>query len=217
MILNRMCKKRSGVLFALLMACTTASVNASVKYVFAVTEQPPTEFHQPFSAELIISDAAFSAGEAMDVDIESLLITAGTAIRHDNPMTLSLMHTAFVNWSVTLSEDRQTVTAISATITPHMSLIDYWVLYQPRPPHPDLSVHENLAYVSSDYVNFETTLLPVPPSYHNSAFQGEWRREFICRPCRILEEWVICFPFCMWPWVIILVVIRMMHGLRIVH
>lgn len=193
--------------FILTVVIYTASVSASVKYLFTVTEQPATEFHKPLVAELTLSDAAVSAGQATSADIESLVITGGTAVRSDNPLTMSHMHTAFINWTVTLSEDRQKVTAISAVVTPHMSPADNWVLYQPHPPHPDLEVHENLGYVSSDYVRLETTLLPVPPTTQISIFRGEWQRGFICRPCRIFQEWLACFPFCIWPWMIILIAV----------
>lgn len=193
--------------FILVGAVYTGSVNAAVKYVFTVTGQPAIEFHKPFVAELTLSDAAVSAGQAVSADIESLKITGGSAVRSDNPLTLSHMHTAFINWSVTLSEDRQTVTAITAVVTPHMSPIDHWVLYQPHPSHPDLNVHENLGYVGSDYVSLETTLLPVPPITHVSTFMGEWKREIVCWPCRIFQQWVECFPFCLWPWMVILLAV----------
>jgi len=207
LISNRKYKKKSGLLLVLVMVFATASVNASVKYVFSVTEQPAMDFHKPFVAELVLSDAAVSAGQAVDTDIESLLITGGTTVRSENPLRLTHMHADFINWTVTLSDDRQVVTAISAVVTPHMSSVENWVLYQPGPPHPELQVHENLGYVGADYVRLETTLLPVPPTTHSSTFKGEWKREFDCWFCRIFEQWVACFPFCIWPWLIILLAI----------
>lgn len=199
--------RAASTLFALILLLVASTVNASVKYVFTVTEQPEEDFHKPFTAELILSDSALSTGLAEGADIESLIITAGLSAMGADALTLTQMHTSFVNWSVTLSADRESVTAISAEITPHMSAVNYWLLYQPNPPHPDLDVHENLAYVAVDYINIDTTILPVPPSYQQSVFRGEWRRTFICIPCRIFEQWVECFPFCIWPWLIIIVIV----------
>jgi hypothetical protein len=195
------------LIFAVLVLLATATVNASVRYVFTVDEQPTEGFHKPFRAELVLSDNALSAGLAEGADIESLEVTAGLSAMDDDALTLAQMHTSFVNWSVTLSEDRRTITAISAAIAPHMSTVDYWLLYQPNPPHPDLDVHENLAYVAADSITIDTTILPVPPSYRQSVFRGGWQRGFVCIPCRVFEQWVECFPFCIWPWLLILVVI----------
>jgi hypothetical protein len=192
---------------AVLVLLTTTTVNASVKYVFMPGEQPAEGFHMPFKAELVLSDDAVSTGIAQAPDIESLQITAGLSAMDEDALTLAQMHTSFVNWSVTLSEDGRSVTAISAVIAPHMSPVNYWLLYQPDPPHPDLDVHENLAYVAADSIKIDTTILPVPPDYRQSVFKGEWRRTFICRPCRVFEQWLECFPFCIWPWLVILVVI----------
>lgn len=202
---NRLHAARS--IFAVLVLLITTTANASVRYVFSVDEQPPGDFHKPFEAELVLSDDVLSTGLAEGADIESLHITAGLSAMGDDALTLAQMHTSFVNWSVTLSEDRRSVTAISAAIAPHMSAVNYWLLYQPNPPHPDLDVHENLAYVRADAINLDTTILPVPPSYQQSEFRGEWRRGFICKPCRIFEQWVECFPFCIWPWLIFLIII----------
>lgn len=197
----------SSLALILVGAMLASPVNAAVKYMFTVTVQPALEFHVPFVAELTLSDAAVSAGQAVDADIESLRITGGTAVREDNPLTLSHLHTALTDLSVTLSDDRQTVTAVSALIAPQSSPAEEWVLYQSRPPHPELEVHENLGYVSSAYVRLDTLLLPVPPTLHSSVFRGEWRREPACWPCRVFREWLDCFPFCPWPWVIILVAV----------
>ena len=185
----------------------TGTANASATYVFNVSEHTGSNLHLPITAELVLSDAAVAAGQASNADIESLQITAGLLVRDDNPMTLSLMHTSFVNWSITLSGDRQKVTAIAAEISPHMAPAGYWLLYQPNPPHPDLQVHENLGYIRADSIWIETTLLPVPPDYESSGFTGEWQQGSLCKPCRIFEEWVECFPFCFWPWMIIFIII----------
>ena len=166
----------TGLIFAMLVLLAATSVNASVKYVFTSGEQPTEDFHMPFKAELVLSDDALSTGMAEGVDIESLQITAGRSAMDEDALTLAQMHTSFVNWSVTLSEDRRSVTALSAVITPHMSPVNYWLLYQPDPPHPDLDVHENLAYVAGDSIKIDTTILPVPPDYRQSVFKGEWRR-----------------------------------------
>ena len=195
------------LIFAVLVLLATATVNASVRYVFTVDEQPTEDFHKPFRAELVLSDNALSTGLAEGADIESLEVTAGLSAMDEDVLTLAQMHTSFVNWSVTLSEDRRSVTAISAAIAPHMSTVDYWLLYQPNPPHPDFDVHENLAYVAADSITIDTTILPVPPSYRQSVFRGEWQRGFVCIPCRVFEQWVECLPFCIWPWLLILVVI----------
>ena len=189
------------LIFTVLVLLTTATVHASVRYVFSVNEQPTEDFHKP------LSDNALSTGLAEGADIESLEVTAGLSAMGEDALTLAQMHTSFVNWSVTLSEDRRSVTAIRAAIAPHMSTVDYWLLYQPNPPHPDLDVHENLAYVADDSIKIDTTILPVPPSYRQSVFRGEWQRAFVCMPCRVFEQWVECFPFCIWPWLLILVVI----------
>jgi hypothetical protein len=195
----------SWLLLAVASAFFTSSVNASARYVFSVSGHSGSDLHLPIEAELVLSDAAVSTGQATNTEIESLRITSGSLVRDDNPMTLSLMHTSFTNWVVTLSEDRQKITALGADINGVAS--DYWLLYQQHPPHPDLQIHENLGYIRSHSVVIETTLLPVPPSYESSNFRGEWRRDYLCRPCRIFEEWVICFPFCLWPWMIITLII----------
>ena len=195
------------LIFAVHVLLTAATVNASVRYVFTVSEQPIEGFHKPFRAELVLSDDALSTGLAEGADIESLEVMAGLSAMDEDALTLAQMHTSFVNRSVALSEDRRSVTAISAAIAPHMSTVDYWLLYQPKPPHPDFDVHENLAYVAADSIKIDTTILPVPPSYRQSVFRGEWRRTTVCIPCRVFEQWVECFPFCVWPWLVILVAI----------
>jgi hypothetical protein len=126
-----------------------------------------------------------------------------------NPLTLSHVHPAFTNWTIILSEDRNTVTSISAIITPQNSPINYLVLYQENPPHPALEVHENLCYVGSEYIRIETTLLPVPTEYRTSRFGGEWERAPVDRLLFIdhLLESLTCFPFCPLPWVIIIIAI----------
>lgn len=171
----------------------------------------------PFKAELVLSDDALSTGMAQGADIESLQITAGLSAMDEDALTLARMHTSFVNRSVILSENRRSVTAISAAIAPHMSAVDYWLLYQPNPPHPDLDVHENLAYVAGDSIKIDTTILPVPPGYRHSVFKGEWRRTFICTPCRVLEQWLECFPLCIGPRLLILVVIVLPLALWLVR
>ena len=95
------------MIFAVFVLSTAVTVNASVKYVFIVTEHPAEDFHEPFKAELVLSDDVFSTGMAEGADIESLQITAGPTAMDEDALTLAQMHTSFVNWSVTLSEDKQ--------------------------------------------------------------------------------------------------------------
>jgi hypothetical protein len=194
-------------LFLLLFIIPAAS-QASVSYVFSVSEYPESPFHQPFQAELIFSDAAVDEGVADFSDIESLTISAGESMPELHPLTMSYLHPAFVNLRVLFSEDRETITSLSADITPHMSPTDHWVLYRPHPPSTELWIHEHLGYLSSHYVRLETTLLPVPPKYYFSYFTGEWQRyhkPFDFR--QFMVEQAACFPFCPWPWLMILFVI----------
>ncbi len=195
-----------GLAFVFVGVLFTASVNAAVKYEFRVTEQPADDFHIPLVAELWLSNAAVTAGQAIDSDIESLQITGGTAVRSESPLTLSHAHPAFVNRTVTLSEDRNTITAISAIVTPHNSPIDHLVLHQQNPPHPTLEVHENLGYIHSNYVRLETMLLPVPPETRISVFNGEWQQATDKGTFLNIKEFIerlTCFPFCPLPWLVI--------------
>jgi len=192
-----------------------SAAHASVEYVFNVTDVPPETFHQPFSAELTVSDAAVAAGSATGADIESLRITAGTAISESNPLTLEHGHPAFVNLAVTFSESRDTIRAISAEITPHMAPNDYWLLYQSTPEHPTLDIHENLGYVAANYIRLETTLLPVPPTTTVSTFGGQWERAFDCRICQLpfVRKFIACFPWCPLPWLMMAMIILVAVGI----
>lgn len=204
------CGLSGGVVFILVSLFFTVSLNASVTYEFNVTEEPPDNFHKPLAATLTLSDSAVTSGQATNGDIESLVVTGGTAVREDNPVTLSHVHPAFINWTITLSEDRNRVTAISAIITPHNTPTDHLVFHQEDPPHPTLQVLENLGYVSSDYIRLETTLLPVPPQYHTSRFTGYWERAPVGGFILLIDdllEMLACFPFCPLPWAIIIMVI----------
>jgi hypothetical protein len=147
-----------------------------------------------------------TAGQAIDADIETLQITGGTAVRSESPLNLSHLHPAFVNRTVTLSDDRTTITAISAIVTPHNSPIDHLVFHQQKPPHPTLEVHENLGFVHANYIRLETTLLPVPPETRSSVFNGEWRQvpDYGVFPgFKDFIERLACFPFCPLPWFVI--------------
>ena len=196
-----------GLVFNLVCVFFTVSLNAAVTYEFRVTEQPADNLHKPFAAALRLSDAAVTSGQAGHADIESLVITGGTVVRDENPLMLSHVHPAFTNWTVTLSGDRNTVTAIAAMITPQNSPIDHLLLCQESPYHPTLDVHENLGYVGTDYIRLETTLLPVPPETRTSIFRGEWERAplngFFLFIAHLLKR-LTCFPFCPLPWAIII-------------
>lgn len=80
----------------------------------ACAVQPATDFHLPFKAGLTLGGAAVSACQAGDAGIESWRI-AGTAGREGTPLPRSHMHTSTTGLGVTLSKDRQTVTAIAAS------------------------------------------------------------------------------------------------------
>lgn len=192
--------------FILVCVFFTASLNAAVTYEFTVTEQPADDLHKPFAATLRLSDDAVTSGQATNTDIESLVITGGTAVPDENPLTLLHVHSDFTNWTITLSGDRNRVIAISAIITPHNSPVDHLVLYQGHPPHPTLEVLENIGYVGSESIRLETVLLPDPPEHRMSSFRGEWVRApvdgFFSFIDHLLER-LTCFPVCPLPWAII--------------
>lgn len=200
-------KHRLSIL-ALLFCMLPAISQASVSYVFSVSEYPASPFHQPFQAELVFSDDAVAAGVAHIADIESLALSGGTSMPTADPVTMDYLHPAFVNLEVIFSDDRETISSLAAEITPSMNPVDHWVLYRPHPPSSDFFIHEHIGYLSSQYVRLETTLLPVPPKYYFSYFSGEWQRQHEQFEFgKFFAEQIACFPFCPWPWFIILLVI----------
>lgn len=215
MVTSKIVLRAHTVLFALALVLISVSALASAKYVFTVTAQSVSNFHDPFVAEMVLSDAAVEAGVATNEEIESITITAGPALPEANPLTFANKHTAFVNLNVTLSEDRNTVTSLSAELTPYMSPIDYWVLYQSHPAHPELSIIENIGYIGTDYLTIETMLYPIPPAHHRTTFYGQWERQIECWICEIFDDYILgCFPWCPWPWLIILTVILAAVAIR---
>jgi hypothetical protein len=176
--------------------------------VFSVTEYPVSPFHQPFQAELVFSDEAVDSGIAHISDIVSLSVSGGGSMPVAEPLTMIYLHPAFVNIEVLFSDDRETIRSLSAEIAPYMNPSDHWVIYLPNPPSSTFHIHEHIAYLSSQYIRLETTLLPVPPKYYFSYFSGEWKQQHQGFDFRaIFDEQIACFPFCPWPWLIILFVI----------
>lgn len=177
---------------------------ASVKYKFIVTEQPTGDFFKPLVAEIVLSDDAVVAGEARNGQIESLLVSGGPAMQEVNRITLAYLHSAFYDLTVTLSSDKSTIASISAKLSPNGDTIDHWVFHYQHPEHPDLQIHEFLAYIRADRVGLETTILPVPPTTHLDNFQGQWQRVSVSNCC------FFRFPFCWLDWVIIGVVVTLL-------
>jgi hypothetical protein len=205
--------KLSPIKFTFLLLCIPVfllplTAQASVSYSFNVSEYPESLFHQPFQAELVVSDEAVDAGVAYLSDIEALTISGGATMPTTAPITMAHLHPAFLNLEILFSEDRNTITTMSAEIAPYMSPTDHWVYYFPNPPSSNLIVHEHLAFLSSHYIRLETTLLPVPPKFYLSYFSGEWQRQSAAFDIgKFISEQIACFPFCPWPWLIILSVI----------
>ena len=69
------------IILVILGVVFSVSAQASVKYKFVVTSGPSTTSHKPFMAELVLSDSAVAAGEAMKDDIESLRIVKRNGVR----------------------------------------------------------------------------------------------------------------------------------------
>src|SRR5690348_14090729 len=84
------------------------------EYLFSISRYPNTSYHLPLSATLTLKDSAVAAGVAVGSDILSIKIAAGLALPESDPITMAEYHPAFLNPTVTLSADRETVTAISA-------------------------------------------------------------------------------------------------------
>ncbi len=184
------------------------TAQASVSYSFVLTEYPESLFHQPFQAELVVSAESVDAGVAYLSDIEALTISGGATMPATAPITMTHLHPAFQNLEIVFADDRNSISTMSAEIAPYMSPTDHWVYYFPNPPSSDLIVHEHLAYLSSHYIRLETTLLPVPPKFYFSYFSGEWQRQPAAFDIRkLISEQITCFPYCPWPWLIILFVI----------
>jgi hypothetical protein len=152
--------------------------SGSVKYVFVVNGAPNSTFHQPFNAELVLSDAAVAAKVAKLSDIESLRIVAGAAIPDINPITIhDLLSSEFLNAQVNLSADAESVigfTAVGINGSPYNNL---WVFYQNYPHNPSMSLVENTAIITSNGISLESCVLPIPPKFYNSTFLGSWKRE----------------------------------------
>lgn len=205
--LKHLSKRFLGIL-TLLFCMFPAISQASVSYVFSVTEFPESPFHQPFQAELVFSDEAVDAGVAHITDIESLAVSGGSSMPATDPVTMDYLHPAFVNLEVVFSDDRETISSLSAEISPYMNPNDHWVLYRPNPPSSDYFIHEHIVYLSNQYIRLETTLLPVPPKYYLSYFSGEWQRQHKYFDfSKFFAEQAACFPYCPWPWLSILFVI----------
>ena len=177
-----------------LVTTLSTPVMASVTYTFVIFEQPTGDFHKPLIAEMVLSDEAVTAGQASNGQIESLVFAGGSAMQGSNRLTLAHLHPAFSDLTVNLSADRNTVTSVSATVNSSATAGDNWVFYYSHPPHPRLDIHEFLGYIKSDSVTLEATLMPVPPTTHNSRFVGEWHRKPVCWICRY-----ICKPYYKWP------------------
>ncbi len=171
-------------------AIITTSAIASVKYTFVVSELPTEAFFRPLSAEIILSDAAVTAGTATKGQIESVVFGGGSVMEEENRITLAYLHGDFIDLTATLSADRQTITGISATLKTSNSSIDSWVFHNQNPTHPTLNIHEFVGNIRKDTVSLETTILPIPPTHHFATFKGEWKRErqcwffsrLLCRP-----------------------------------
>ena len=69
------------IILVILGVVFSVSAQASVKYKFVVTSGPSTTSHKPCMAELVLSDSAVAAGEAMKDDIESLRIVKRNGVR----------------------------------------------------------------------------------------------------------------------------------------
>ncbi len=191
----------SGVVICMILGTFISSpALASVKYKFVVSEQPAGDFFKPMIAEMVLSDAAVAAGKARKGQIESLVISGGPAVQEANRITLTYLHNQFTDLTVKLSDDRATVTAITATLTPSGAPIDHWVFYYPHPENPTMEIHEVLAYVGPTTVTLETTILPVPPTTYSDRFSGEWRR---------VSRW----RFCWFDWIAIAVGVIVVTGL----
>lgn len=197
-------KYRPGILvfFALITACSMP-VLASVKYTFAVSGQPAEDFFKPLVAEMVLSDAAVSAGEARNGQIESLVFGGGATMQEVNRLTLTYLHSDFVDLTVKLSSDRKTVTEITAKSLSNGSTFDEWVFHYRNPSHPTLDIHEFVGIVRDDLVSLETTILPVPPTTHVSGFQGQWQRTPVCWYCRFICKPFYKFPYCWFNWILI--------------
>lgn len=132
--------------------------------------------YQPFSATLVLSDAAVTSGIATTADIISFTMTAGTAIPDSCPITLNdLLPYYFSNPQVTLSADRKTVTAFSAVDTPSGWQRDHWVLFQGNPPNPTMEVGEHDVYLYPEHIYINSDILPAPPDHYCARFSGGWR------------------------------------------
>lgn len=185
-------------------AVFSTSALASVKYTFVVSELPTGDFHKPLFAEMVLSDAAVSTGQARNGQVESLVFGGGSAMQEINRITLAYLHSSFVDLTVKLSADRKTITAISAKLNNDGSSIDNWVFHYQRPPHPTLNIHEFVGYIRSDSIALETTILPVPPTTHLSNFKGHWQRTPGCLLCRYICRPIYVLPYCWLDWIIII-------------
>ncbi len=120
------------VLFIGLAGISSPSL-ASVKYSFVVSVQPAEVFFKPLFAEIVLSNAAVSAGTASKGQIESVVFGGGSAMEEENRITLTYLHDDFIDLIVTLSADRQTITNISATLETSNSSIGSWVFHYQKP------------------------------------------------------------------------------------
>jgi hypothetical protein len=196
-----------GIVLLFLAMAIPQLASADAKYAFHVTELPANSFHQPLQAELRFTDAAVAAGIARASDVVALRVTAGSGIPDVSAITMAHLHAAFVELEFVFSDDRRTITAMSARVEPHPGRTNYLVFYFPRPPHPTLQIHEHLAYLATDYVRLETTVVPATSQIQISNFRGEWRRDYGFPILGRINEYLTCFPFCPWPWILPLLLI----------
>jgi hypothetical protein len=145
------------------------------KYYFNVSGFPASTFHQPLNGTLVLSDAAVASGVAKLSDISSLTVTAGAALPDSDAVTLAYIDTtSFVNHSVKLSPDRNSVAALSADDI-HGGQVDFFLFFQTFHQTPAAGVVENVVRVYADHIEVETDYVPpISPEVYLSEFSGAW-------------------------------------------